>query len=648
MLFSYELYRKKLRGCFIGKTIGGTLGMPNEGYLGTKEVTYYDPVPTAMVPNDDLDLQVVWLEVIRRRGLPINCRDLADGWLDHMRGLPDEYGVTVKNLETGIYPPLSGRYDNKFGAGMGAAIRTEIWAALAPGDPDLAVRFARMDATVDHYDEGVEAAVFLAAVESAAYVDGDYLALIRTGMSYLDPNGKMYRAFSDVIEWWRELHDILAVRERILTKYFSQNWTNVVINLSLILLSWISSEGDFSRAICTAAGLGYDTDCTAATLGAIMGILNPDGFEERWLKPIGDDLVLSSCIANMHEVSTITELCEQIADVCVETLTYYNSDTELVNAPPLKGDRAKPWAKNDHVIRLRKDVLARESIVSVRPFSVRLIYPEKYAIAPGETAKFGVYISDPNGIERDVTVTLHAPDGFIAEPAAFTLKLKEEGGAYAEFTVTAPSGGRRRARNPLDIVIGCGGLDFAVSAEMIQTIDFLRVPCESVGMECPELSAFENAERVSAPGHIQKVPDGGWLYTAEFRTPMRVDGAIFLGQGTRAMKVWLDGNLLMDHDASEYVPAFHRTDYIARCDLKGDWQRLVVWVDSKERKGEDRIRERSPKNAIVPVDFNPTTFELRQKYDAKTLLDGEDDAELFLGFASVSGYFWLSEMEWRC
>lgn len=68
IMLDYAAYRRKLRGCFVGKAIGGTLGMPLEGYLGTKEVTYYDPVPTGMVANDDLDLQVVWLEVIRRCG----------------------------------------------------------------------------------------------------------------------------------------------------------------------------------------------------------------------------------------------------------------------------------------------------------------------------------------------------------------------------------------------------------------------------------------------------------------------------------------------------------------------------------------------------------------------------------------------------
>src|SRR3546814_18485135 len=51
----------------------------------------------------------------------------------------------------------------------GAFIRSEIWACIAPGLPDVAVRYAIEDAIVDHGDgEGTWGEVFFAAAESAA------------------------------------------------------------------------------------------------------------------------------------------------------------------------------------------------------------------------------------------------------------------------------------------------------------------------------------------------------------------------------------------------------------------------------------------------------------------------------------------------
>ena len=49
------LLRKKMLGCFLGKSVGGTLGQPYEGWEGPLGLTFYDPVPTDMIPNDDLD-----------------------------------------------------------------------------------------------------------------------------------------------------------------------------------------------------------------------------------------------------------------------------------------------------------------------------------------------------------------------------------------------------------------------------------------------------------------------------------------------------------------------------------------------------------------------------------------------------------------
>ena len=72
-----------------------------------------------MLPNDDLDVQVVWLENIIRRGFPINRFSLAETWLENIHMWPDEYGVADRNLSQGIYPPASGSFDNKFTAGMG-------------------------------------------------------------------------------------------------------------------------------------------------------------------------------------------------------------------------------------------------------------------------------------------------------------------------------------------------------------------------------------------------------------------------------------------------------------------------------------------------------------------------------------------------
>ncbi len=126
-------------GCWLGKAVGGTLGMPYEGHAGPLDLDFYRPVPETMLPNDDLDLQVLWACLLDEQEHARICPDLfIKGWREHINFPWDEYGVCKRNLANGILPPLTGSHDNWFANGMGAAIRSELWACLAPGDPALA------------------------------------------------------------------------------------------------------------------------------------------------------------------------------------------------------------------------------------------------------------------------------------------------------------------------------------------------------------------------------------------------------------------------------------------------------------------------------------------------------------------------------
>jgi len=527
---------------------------------------------------------------------------------------------------------------------MGAAIRTEIWAALAPGDPGLAVTLAREDSCADHYDDGVEASAFLAALESMAFIEDDRDRLIEAGMSFLKPQGRLYTMFTDVMAWWKETGNVKEVRERILMKYYRQNWTDVGINLSFILLAWYAGEGDFSKSICIAAGLGHDTDCTAATLGAILGILNPGGFEERWTKPLGDDLILSSGIANMHEVSTISKLCKQIAELCVDTLDYYGSPVRLAGAAPLKRDYSPPWAPQGSFKGLNAGYNVLESLISVRPLTVRLTYPKSVALAPGETASFTAVVSHAGNSKIKPELKMRVPDGWDISPKSIKLCMAKGEEVTISFDITAPKNGRRVGRNNLDFNFHMDGTVISVSAGLVRTIDFLEKKTCYDSEECPPDSLFAGSNMASWPCHFKKLPGEEVLYMAEFRPSEHYPEAILAVQGNQPVNVWLDGRLILQHDGCEYVPAFHRSDYVVLLkNLTSDWHKLIVQAKAGV-SGE--WEESNPKNAIVPVPGTIPTAELRRKYDSEKLYSGHD-RELFIALAGRTGTRWISEMEWR-
>ncbi|HXN34820.1 MAG TPA: ADP-ribosylglycohydrolase family protein, partial [Opitutaceae bacterium] len=77
-------FRDKVLGCWHGKNIGGTLGGPLEEKFGRDElfnVSWYPELPEGGIPNDDLELQLLWFQALQDRGPGITSRDLADYWL---------------------------------------------------------------------------------------------------------------------------------------------------------------------------------------------------------------------------------------------------------------------------------------------------------------------------------------------------------------------------------------------------------------------------------------------------------------------------------------------------------------------------------------------------------------------------------------
>lgn len=315
MIFMTEaMIRKKVLACWFGKNIGGTLGGPYEGVPNVNNLTFYDPVPCGSMPNDDLELQAMYAAALARMEKPEISREiLADIWLGHMNFHCDEYAVAMRNLALGIRPPWSGSYDNYYINGMGAAIRSELWACLAPGNPALASRFAYEDACIDHAGDGIDAEVFFAVVESLAFVEPDIRTLIDAGLAGLPAGSVLAEGIRMTCSLWDSTGDWRMVRDALFERYATEFKTDVRINIPFTVLALLSGGGDFGKTVCDAANCGMDTDCTAATAGAILGILNPDGISEKWLRPVGHELaVRSTAIRDLTFPPTIEAFTDQI------------------------------------------------------------------------------------------------------------------------------------------------------------------------------------------------------------------------------------------------------------------------------------------------------------------------------------------------
>ena len=98
--------RDKILACWIGKNIGGTIGGPYEGGTEMWDITGFKTAKGEPLPNDDLDLQIVWLMTLERVGAKyMDANALAHSWLMYLTPFWNEYGIAQKNLKMGLLPP---------------------------------------------------------------------------------------------------------------------------------------------------------------------------------------------------------------------------------------------------------------------------------------------------------------------------------------------------------------------------------------------------------------------------------------------------------------------------------------------------------------------------------------------------------------
>ena len=167
--------------------------------------------------------------------------------------------MAIRNLRMGVPPTHSGSFDNWFADGLGATIRSELWACLAAGDATLAAACAREDALVDHAGDGVGGAIFMAALESLAFVRNDMEAIIREAAEFLPDSGRLKPAIADTLHWVKTL-DASRVRGAILDRYGHENFTDCVMNLCFVVLALMAGNGDFGKSLLADVNCGLDAD----------------------------------------------------------------------------------------------------------------------------------------------------------------------------------------------------------------------------------------------------------------------------------------------------------------------------------------------------------------------------------------------------
>ncbi len=191
------------------------------------------------------------------------------------------------------------------------------------------------------------------------------------------------------------------------------------INIGFQVLGWLYGE-DFGDTLCKTVNCGYDTDCTGATIGSVLGILaTRQGLPQRWTEPLGEGISTNESWGGIRAVSTgpnpvpttLDELTERVIVMAERVLSAHgllgNGASFEVDPADLYADDEVRELWNAHTMRL---------VYQAQTCDVTVDYGDTPAIAAGGTRVLTTRLANRHAVALDVRCTLEAPEGWRVEP----------------------------------------------------------------------------------------------------------------------------------------------------------------------------------------------------------------------------------------
>jgi ADP-ribosylglycohydrolase len=298
----------RIRGAWLGRAVGNTLGKPVEGldrgelrlYLraaGMERLRGYlpliDPLPAGVsklhpsapiatagnftdVPrDDDIDWTIVGLHVLEKHGRDFTTEQLAAEWLDRV---PFTQTYTAeraayRNLIHGVRPPATATERNPYREWIGALIRGDVFGYVNPGDPGGAARMALTDARLSHTGNGIYGELWAAALVAAALAADSAEAALAAAAPVVPARSRLAAVLAQVDELRRSGASAERALDWVDERLDQYSWVHTLNNAALIAIGLLWGD-DYLDAVGITISGGRDTDSAGATVGSVYGALH--------------------------------------------------------------------------------------------------------------------------------------------------------------------------------------------------------------------------------------------------------------------------------------------------------------------------------------------------------------------------------------
>ena len=453
----------KIYGCWLGKNIGGTMGTPYEGTKELLDINGYSSPKGEPLPNDDLDLQLVWLRAMEQVGpYSLSPSILGEYWMTVVTPHWNEYGIGKSNMVKGLQPPLCGELGNEgWKLSNGAWIRSEVWACLAPGFPNVAIKYAIMDACIDHgVAEGTYAEIYTAALESIAFVENDIRKVVETALTYIPADSRVAQCVQLVLDEYDKKTPYREVRNMLVKLTEDLGWFQAPANVGYVVIGLIYGEGDFKKSLIYSINCGDDTDCTGGTCGAILGImLGGDNIPMDWREYIGDRII-TMCINGSYRgglARTCTELTEKVMRMIPTVLQAQDIYMEYTDEEQVYDQEAAFKVLEGYSLKYMDRSPYSFDVKCGYYLDAKVEYEKAPVIKPGEEFKIKVTFHNRSTQPYHVDVDMYLPEGWTADygRSAYVTCATRNTSADTVYEAVVTAGEKVLTKNNIVLHVAC-------------------------------------------------------------------------------------------------------------------------------------------------------------------------------------------------
>lgn len=310
-------YKDKLKGFWLGSCIANWTGLPTENRrtdfpfftdddFGPGKFDYVlDQSPWGA--DDDTDIEYVYQHAIEKYDNPLlTGEQISKEWQDHI-GLPLLWVSNLSALgqmQNGAIPPATSLPENNPMWDMiDAQLTTEIFGALAPGRPDIALELGHLPIRTTAYLHSEWAAEFYIIMYSLSAIVDQSLSRKEQLHSMAEEARKRIPDWSYIADMydfvkshyeantdkdnWETTRDAVARRYQysITAGYHYKYPWDSGINFAASIISLFYGEGDYKKTIRIGSMCGWDSDNPTATWGGLLGLMyGHQGIQEHFKK----------------------------------------------------------------------------------------------------------------------------------------------------------------------------------------------------------------------------------------------------------------------------------------------------------------------------------------------------------------------------